>query len=130
MQPRAEHTRPSAPLGFEGAGSFPGRVPLMARLLDVHSTRTPEGFAGTDRRLGLGRLALEHHTDPFEHVLGDLVAPALGAHDRPQAALEVRMSHAGAAGDQVLLDVHADAAFELTVEVELEAPQDFLAINR
>jgi hypothetical protein len=74
-------------------------------------------------------LALEDHPEAFEHVRGNLVAPALGAEDLLQAALEVGMMGARIAGDEVLLDLHAEDAFELPVEVELEAPKYLGALN-
>jgi hypothetical protein len=65
----------------------------------------------------------------LEHLGRDLVAPALGSQDLLELALEVRVPRARPAGDEVRLDLDAEATVELPVEVELEAPQDLLAIN-
>jgi hypothetical protein len=114
---------------------LPGRVPFIARLLDEDSARDRGRFGrkaevvGTSG-LGLRCLALEEDAYPLHDVDRDLVAPALGPQDLLQLALEVRVSRARTTGDEMLLDLQADAAVELPVEVELEPPQDLLAINR
>lgn len=74
--------------------------------------------------------AIENDLDALEHVGGDLVTPALVPDHLLQPAVEIRVVGARAAGDEVLLDLHADTALELTVQVELEAPEYLCAINR
>jgi hypothetical protein len=76
------------------------------------------------------RLALEDDADALEHVRRHLVARTLRAQHGLQLALEVRVARARVARDKVLLDLDAEAAFELAVQVELEASENLFAINR
>jgi hypothetical protein len=81
-------------------------------------------------RSDVRRLAVEDHAEALEHVRRHLVAPTLRAQNGLQLALEVRVTRARVAGHEVLLDLDAQAAFELPVKVELEAPEDLFAVNR
>jgi hypothetical protein len=85
---------------------------------------------GGPEPLALRRFALEDHAHPLQDVRRDLVAAALGPEHLLQASLEIRVPRARPARNEVLLDLQAHAALELAVEVELEAAQDLLAINR
>jgi hypothetical protein len=82
------------------------------------------------RRSDVPSLAIEHDPNALQDLRGGLAAPALGPEHLLHLALEVRVAGAWPARDEVLLDLDADAAVELPVEVELEAPQDLGAINR
>jgi hypothetical protein len=80
-------------------------------------------------RSGVRQLALDDEADALAHVRRDLVTAALGPEDLLQLAVEVRVVRARAARDQMLLDLQAEAALELTVQVELEAPEHLDAVN-
>jgi hypothetical protein len=72
----------------------------------------------------------EHHrADPFEHLDGHVVTPALDAEDFLQASLEVGVLVARRAIPQVPLDLDALDRRELTVEVELDLSQHVLAFT-
>jgi hypothetical protein len=75
------------------------------------------------------RLVLEDDADALEQV-GRHLASALRAQHGLQLALEVRVARARVARHEVLLDLDAQAAFELAVQVELEAPENLFAVNR
>jgi hypothetical protein len=72
----------------------------------------------------------EQRADPIEEMSGNLVAAAPGPEEILQPALEVRVIHARPAPAQVLLDLGAQRAAELAVEVELDLLEDLLAVNR
>jgi hypothetical protein len=71
----------------------------------------------------------DHRAHPLEDLDGDVVAAALGAEHLLQAALELGVAAAGGASPQVLLDLDALHADELTVEVELDLPEHVRALS-
>jgi hypothetical protein len=73
---------------------------------------------------------LEEQPDPLEQLRRDLAAPALGPEDLLQLELELGVSGARVAADEVLFDLRAQRTDELTVEVELDLLQHVLALSR
>jgi hypothetical protein len=86
----------------------------------------------TPGKWGFGHLlrVLEQRTDPFEQLGRDLPASALGAQDALQLALELGMAAARVTATQVPLDLDAQSADELSIEVELDLLQHVLTVSR
>jgi hypothetical protein len=70
-----------------------------------------------------------HRTDPLDERVRNRVAPALRAEHLLQPALELGVARAWVTALEVTLDLHALAAHELTVEVELDLTKDVLAVS-
>src|SRR6266540_220608 len=128
---RARRTPAPAPRWSGRAGacapvSFPS-----CRFGSVGGTRSPSHSTPVRGRFGDGDRSdgADGAADPLHHLGRHRLLAALPADQAPHLAAELQPVHARATPRQVDLDAHAVLVTELTVEVELDALEDFSAIS-